>query len=76
MSYELLGITVLWTFLYGYVIVASIDFGAGFFNYYTSITGKGPIVHKVIDRYLSSLLNRLIYITPDFLYLLLGTILV
>lgn len=53
MSYELLGITVLWTFLYGYVIVASIDFGAGFFNYYTSITGKGPIVHKVIDRYLS-----------------------
>jgi cytochrome bd ubiquinol oxidase subunit II len=53
MSYELLGITVLWTFLYGYVIVASIDFGAGFFNYYASITGKGPIVHKVINRYLS-----------------------
>ena len=53
MSYELFGIAVLWTFLYGYVIVASIDFGAGFFNYYTSITGKGPIVHKVINRYLS-----------------------
>ncbi|MFD6440307.1 cytochrome d ubiquinol oxidase subunit II [Peribacillus sp. NPDC060186] len=53
MSYELLGITVLWTFLYGYVIVASIDFGAGFFNYYSSITGKGPIIHKVINRYLS-----------------------
>ncbi len=31
MSYELVGITVLWTFLYGYLIVASIDFGAGFF---------------------------------------------
>ncbi len=31
MSYELIGITVLWLFLYGYLIVASIDFGAGFF---------------------------------------------
>lgn len=30
MDYELIGITVLWTFLYGYLIVASIDFGAGF----------------------------------------------
>lgn len=53
MSYELLGLTVLWLFLLGYVIVGSIDFGAGFFNYYTAITGKGPIVHKVINRYLS-----------------------
>ena len=31
MSYELIGISVLWLFLYGYLIVASIDFGAGFF---------------------------------------------
>jgi cytochrome d ubiquinol oxidase subunit II len=53
MSYEVIGITVLWTFLYGYLIVASIDFGAGFFNYYASITGKGNIVKKVINRYLS-----------------------
>ncbi|WP_110112085.1 cytochrome d ubiquinol oxidase subunit II [Bacillus sp. CGMCC 1.16541] len=53
MNYELLGITVLWTFLYGYLIVASIDFGAGFFNYYTTLTGRGPIVKKVINRYLS-----------------------
>lgn len=30
MSLEVLGISVLWLFLFGYVIVASIDFGAGF----------------------------------------------
>lgn len=29
-SYELIGISVLWLFLYGYLIVASIDYGAGF----------------------------------------------
>jgi cytochrome d ubiquinol oxidase subunit II len=53
MSLEMIGITVLWIFLYGYVIVASIDFGAGFFSYYGKITGKGEIVNKVINRYLS-----------------------
>lgn len=53
MNYELIGITVLWTFLYGYLIVASIDFGAGFYNYYSSITGKEHVVKKVINRYLS-----------------------
>ncbi len=31
MTLEILGISVLWIFLFGYVIVASIDFGAGFF---------------------------------------------
>ncbi|KRE99831.1 cytochrome D ubiquinol oxidase subunit II [Paenibacillus sp. Soil766] len=53
MSLELIGITVLWIFLYGYVIVASIDFGAGFFSYYSVITMKKHIIHKIIDRYLS-----------------------
>jgi cytochrome d ubiquinol oxidase subunit II len=53
MSYEVLGITVLWIFLYGYVIVASIDFGAGFFSYYSVITGKKHVIHGVIERYLS-----------------------
>ncbi|KZE70443.1 cytochrome D ubiquinol oxidase subunit II [Paenibacillus elgii] len=53
MSYELLGITVLWTFLYGYLIVASIDFGAGFFSYYSVITGQQNKIHKIIQRYLS-----------------------
>ncbi|MGM0835315.1 MAG: cytochrome d ubiquinol oxidase subunit II [Bacillota bacterium] len=53
MSYEVVGITVLWTFLYGYLIVASIDFGAGFFSYYSSVTKKHHLIDKVIVRYLS-----------------------
>ncbi|UOF90861.1 cytochrome d ubiquinol oxidase subunit II [Fodinisporobacter ferrooxydans] len=53
MPYELIGISVLWIFLYGYVITASIDFGAGFFSYYGKMTGKGEMIHAVISRYLS-----------------------
>lgn len=53
MSLEYIGITVLWTFLYGYLIVASIDFGAGFFSYYSMLTKKEHIINKIIDRYLS-----------------------
>ncbi|MFA9556567.1 cytochrome d ubiquinol oxidase subunit II [Evansella sp. AB-rgal1] len=53
MSYEVVGITVLWTFLYGYLIVASIDFGAGFFSYYSKRTNKNHIIHNIIQRYLS-----------------------
>lgn len=53
MPIEIIGITVLWIFLYGYLIVASIDFGAGFFSYYAKVTGKGEIVNAVITRYLS-----------------------
>lgn len=53
MSYEILGITVLWTFLYGYLIVASIDFGAGFFSYYSVLTGQKHVIHNIIKRYLS-----------------------
>lgn len=50
---ELVGIFVLWIFLFGYVIVASIDFGAGFFNAYSLLTGKNHILSKTIKRYLS-----------------------
>ncbi|OZU87460.1 cytochrome D ubiquinol oxidase subunit II [Virgibacillus indicus] len=53
MSYEIIGITVLWIFLYGYVIVASVDFGAGFFAYYAKITKKDHIINQLISRYLS-----------------------
>lgn len=53
MSLEVLGITVLWIFLYGYLIVASIDFGAGFFAYYARITKREHIMSKLISRYLS-----------------------
>jgi cytochrome d ubiquinol oxidase subunit II len=53
MTLEMIGISVLWTFLYGYIIVASIDFGAGFFSYYSHLTKKEHIINKIIDRYLS-----------------------
>lgn len=53
MDYELIGITVLWTFLLGYLIVASIDFGAWFFSFYSTVTGKEHLINKVINRYLS-----------------------
>lgn len=53
MSLEILGISVLWTFLFGYVILASIDFGAGFFNAFSILTGKEHILSKIIQRYLS-----------------------
>lgn len=53
MNLEILGITVLWIFLYGYIIVASIDFGAGFFSFYSRVTQKDHLVNNVISRYLS-----------------------
>ena len=53
MSVELLGLVILWTFLFGYLIVASIDFGAGFFSLYSHWTGTKHLVHHVIERYLS-----------------------
>lgn len=53
MTLEILGISVLWIFLFGYVIVASIDFGAGFFNAYSLVKGNDHILSKIIKRYLS-----------------------
>ena len=53
MTLEIVGMTVLWTFLFGYIIVGAIDFGAGFFNAYSIITRKHHILSDVIQRYLS-----------------------
>ncbi|QDH20436.1 cytochrome d ubiquinol oxidase subunit II [Saccharibacillus brassicae] len=53
MSYEIVGISVLWIFLYGYLIVASIDFGAGFFAFYARLTGNDHLINRLISRYLS-----------------------
>jgi cytochrome bd ubiquinol oxidase subunit II len=50
---QLVGITVLWLFLYGYLIVASIDFGAGFFAYYGKIKKQDHLINNLISRYLS-----------------------
>lgn len=53
MTLEVLGITVLWVFLYGYLIVASIDFGAGFFAFYGKLTKQDHLINDLISRYLS-----------------------
>ncbi|HBI03659.1 MAG TPA: cytochrome D ubiquinol oxidase subunit II [Paenibacillaceae bacterium] len=53
MTYELLGVILLWTFLYGYVIIASIDFGAGFFLFYGKWRKKDHIINRTIERYMS-----------------------
>ncbi|HET7627882.1 MAG TPA: cytochrome d ubiquinol oxidase subunit II [Bacillales bacterium] len=50
---EWIGITVLWMFLYGYLIVASIDFGAGFFSFYEKLSRKPLVMNQLIGRYLS-----------------------
>ena len=53
MTLEILGISVLWTFLFGYILIGAIDFGAGFFNAYSMLTGRQHILTNIIQRYLS-----------------------
>ena len=53
MTLEIIGISVLWTFLFGYILVGAIDFGAGFFNAYSLLTGRQRILTNIIQRYLS-----------------------
>lgn len=53
MLLELIGICVLWAFLFGYVIIASIDFGAGFYNAYSVLTNRSDVLSSIIKRYLS-----------------------
>lgn len=53
MSLEVIGISVLWTFLFGYILIGSIDFGASFFNAYSLLIEKQHILTNIIQRYLS-----------------------
>lgn len=53
MDYQHIGILVLWTFLFGYVILGAIDFGAGFFILYAKVTGQENELRDVISRYLN-----------------------
>ncbi|WP_018924929.1 cytochrome d ubiquinol oxidase subunit II [Salsuginibacillus kocurii] len=53
MTMEVWGIAILWLFLYGYMIVGSIDFGAGFFHFYNKVSKKKHPVNSLIQRYLS-----------------------
>lgn len=53
MVYEVIGITVLWIFLFGYIIIASIDFGAGFFSLHAKLFGQSHEINDLIQRYLN-----------------------
>ncbi|MCG7338795.1 cytochrome d ubiquinol oxidase subunit II [Staphylococcus sp. ACRSN] len=53
MIYAYIGITVLWFFLFCYIIVASIDFGAGFFTLHAKLTKQDKKINHLIARYLN-----------------------
>ncbi|MGW9815415.1 cytochrome bd ubiquinol oxidase subunit II [Staphylococcus cohnii] len=53
MVFAYIGITVLWIFLFCYIIVASIDFGAGFFTLHAKITKQDKKINHLIARYLN-----------------------
>lgn len=53
MIYAYIGITVLWVFLFCYIIIASIDFGSGFFALHSKMTGNEKKVNHLIHRYLN-----------------------
>jgi cytochrome bd ubiquinol oxidase subunit II len=49
----LIGLAVLWSLLYGYIIIASIDFGAGFYAYYAKWGKKERRLVTLMGNYLS-----------------------
>ena len=53
MIFAYIGITVLWIFLFCYIIVASIDFGAGFFTLHAKLTKQDKKINHLIARYLN-----------------------
>lgn len=53
MDYQQIGLLVLWTFLYGYILVGAIDFGAGFFLMYAKFTKQDHRINTLISRYLN-----------------------
>ncbi|TCP30534.1 cytochrome bd-I ubiquinol oxidase subunit 2 apoprotein [Scopulibacillus darangshiensis] len=50
---EWAGIIVLWILFYGYLIVASIDFGAGLFSLYERLAGGKLVLNDFLRQYLS-----------------------
>lgn len=44
---------VLWIFLFCYIIIASIDFGAGFFALHSKMLGKEKKINHLIHKYLN-----------------------
>src|SRR5699024_1575428 len=53
MDYQHIGVTVLWLFLYGYIVIGAIDFGAGFFSFHAKLTKQDHIKNGLISRYLN-----------------------
>ena len=53
MIFSYIGIIVLWLFLFCYIIIASIDFGAGFFALHAKITNQDKKLNHLISRYLN-----------------------
>ncbi len=51
MSVELVILTILWCYLYIYIIIASIEFGVGFFAYYGRYVSKKPSIYKLDNAY-------------------------
>lgn len=49
MVFAYIGITVLWIFLFCYIIVASIDFGAGFFTLHAKITKQDKKINQTLN---------------------------
>jgi len=72
MELHRIGIVIAWVFLYGYVLVASIDFGAGFFSFYGKLTKRDHIINHVIDRYLSPVWEVTNVFLVFFIYALVG----
>lgn len=52
---QTIAIFILWLFLYAYMIIASIDFGAGFYAFYAISTKEEPKLIGLINRHLSSI---------------------
>lgn len=53
MIFAYIGITVLGIFLFSYIIIASIDFGAGFFTLHAKVTKQDKQINHLIGRYLN-----------------------
>lgn len=50
---EMGAMSILWIFLYGYVIVASVDFGAGVYFTYEKLADQQPVFQSLVRRYVS-----------------------
>lgn len=53
MDITIIGLWVLWTFLYGYLILGSIDFGSGFYWAYAAYRPLGKGLRALIARFLN-----------------------